>query len=191
MAESIPFLYPDAETEKGRDNGTFRRTHLRECDEQRRCFCSFWKGLALLSLLTLVLFSLITIHTVKASSLRNLTQSGSLSKYNKQYCCTRRPLTPKVDPDIDRRLPVPYRWISEYASRTAAGMDEVDRNWDAIKPVHGIVAVDHKWAAEKGLPPSTSLGSDEGKGVYTIAAYHSLHCLVGNHLQPLPKTNFR
>lgn len=57
-------------------------------------------------------------------------------------------------------------------------MAEVDKNWNAIRAAHGIVAVDHQWAAANGLPPADSLPSDNNKGVYTISAYHSLHCLV-------------
>ena len=59
-----------------------------------------------------------------------------------------------------------------------AEMAQVDRNWDAIWPTYGIVALDHQWAAEKNLHPSENLDSDPSKGVYVLEAYHILHCLV-------------
>ena len=54
----------------------------------------------------------------------------------------------------------------------------VDELWDGILPAHGIVAVDHQWAAETRIPASMSLPSDPSKGVYIIDAYHQIHCLV-------------
>lgn len=58
----------------------------------------------------------------------------------------------------------------------------VDQAWDDIVPAHGIVAVDHTWAADRQLPASLSLPSDADKGVYIIDAYHQLHCLVSLNL---------
>lgn len=83
-----------------------------------------------------------------------------------------------VSSEIDIEHWVPNHWVSDYSSADASGMDQVDKNWNNIRAAHGIVAVDHQWAAEKGLPLSDSLPSDGNKGVYTIDAYHSLHCLV-------------
>ena len=54
----------------------------------------------------------------------------------------------------------------------------VDKLWDDVLPAHGIVAVDHGWAAERRMPATMSLPSDSSKGVYIIDAYHQLHCLV-------------
>ena len=70
--------------------------------------------------------------------------------------------------------------------------------WDRIVPAHGIVAVDHEWAASHHLPDTMNLPSDSSKGVYIIDAcvafpfyhdryessnyivnsYHQLHCLI-------------
>jgi len=55
----------------------------------------------------------------------------------------------------------------------------VEALWDNITPAHGIVAVEHRWAAERQLPATISLPSDPSKGVYIIVAYHQMHCLVG------------
>lgn len=57
----------------------------------------------------------------------------------------------------------------------------VEALWDNIIPAHGIVAVEHRWAAERQLPATISLPGDPSKGVYIIDAYHQMHCLVGFH----------
>lgn len=71
-----------------------------------------------------------------------------------------------------------YRWWSKYSSMNEEEVEAVDRNWDQVVPAHGIVAVDHSWAAEHRLPASMDLPSDHSKGVYIIDAYHQLHCLT-------------
>jgi hypothetical protein len=59
-----------------------------------------------------------------------------------------------------------------------AHLGDTDKMWENITPAHGIVALDHIWAAQKHLPASMNLPSDYDKGVYIIDAYHQLHCLV-------------
>lgn len=83
-----------------------------------------------------------------------------------------------MTPDINERRLVPFRFYSEYNSADVKEMTKVDLNWDAIYPEHGLVAMDHSWAADRGLPRSQDLLSDPSKGVYAIESYHSLHCLV-------------
>lgn len=43
--------------------------------------------------------------------------------------------------------------------------------WDSIVPAHGIVAVNHTWAAAHKLPNTMSMPDDPAKGVYIIDAY--------------------
>ena len=71
-----------------------------------------------------------------------------------------------------------YNWWSKYSSPRLEDTLAVDKAWDDILPAHGIVAVDHAWAAKKGLPETISLPSDPSKGAYIIDAYHQIHCLV-------------
>ena len=71
-----------------------------------------------------------------------------------------------------------YTWTSEYSTYSSQKEGSVDKLWDDIVPAHGIVAVNHKWAAQKGLPISMDLPTDNSKGVYVIDAYHQIHCLV-------------
>jgi len=72
-----------------------------------------------------------------------------------------------------------FQWYSSIYSSTETKDDEaVNAAWDKIIPAHGIVAVDHHWAADRNLPASMSLPSDSSKGVYIIDAYHQIHCLT-------------
>ena len=71
-----------------------------------------------------------------------------------------------------------YTWWSNYSSIAPEQEPAVDEVWDKVLPAHGIVAVDHQWAAERQMPATMSLPSDSSKGVYIIDAYHQLHCLV-------------
>lgn len=74
---------------------------------------------------------------------------------------------------------VQFQWMSEvYSSSDSGSTDAVNAAWDQIVPAHGIVAVDHEWAAKHNLPASMSLFSDRSKGVYIIDAYHQVHCLT-------------
>ena len=71
-----------------------------------------------------------------------------------------------------------YTWWSMYSSIVQEQNTAVDQLWDNVLPAHGIVAVDHRWAAERRMPATMNLPSDPSKGVYIIDAYHQLHCLV-------------
>lgn len=64
-----------------------------------------------------------------------------------------------------------FQWYSSiYSSVDSKDDKAVDAAWDQIVPAHGIVAVDHQWAADRNLPASMSLPSDKSKGVYIIDA---------------------
>ena len=65
-----------------------------------------------------------------------------------------------------------FQWYTSiYSSDDPADEEAVNAAWDQIVPAHGIVAVDHVWAAEHNLPDSMSLPSDSSKGVYIIDAF--------------------
>lgn len=85
-----------------------------------------------------------------------------------------------VPKEVNREKIVPVRWANEYSSATAAGMDEVDRNWDNIDASLGLVSISHELATKHGLPPTMNDPNDRGKGVYTLEGCHSLHCLVSH-----------
>ena len=82
---------------------------------------------------------------------------------------------------------IPYLWYSDYSDGHGETTEAIDQAWDNIVAAHGIVALDHQWAAERALPPSHSLPSDHSKGVYILDAYHQIHCLVD---MTLPKMIF-
>ena len=53
-----------------------------------------------------------------------------------------------------------------------------DERWEAIDINAGIVAISDEWATEHNLPPTQRFPWDSSKGVYTLSAFHTLHCLV-------------
>lgn len=50
--------------------------------------------------------------------------------------------------------------------------------WDAIQYYHGTVALDHDYAASKGIPRSQNFPWDDTKGIYFLNGFHDLHCVV-------------
>lgn len=50
--------------------------------------------------------------------------------------------------------------------------------WDAIEYYHGTVALEHDYAASKGLPRSQNFPWDDTKGIYFLNGFHNLHCVV-------------
>ncbi|KAL2049840.1 hypothetical protein ABVK25_009935 [Lepraria finkii] len=116
----------------------------------------YWKNITIftLSISTTVLFTiLLDQHT------KQITQNASYT----------------VDTGSDEWTQ--YTWWSKFSSMVPEQEPVVDELWDDILPAHGIVAVDHQWAAERKIPASMSLPSDASKGVYIIDAYHQIHCL--------------
>ncbi|KAL8688493.1 MAG: hypothetical protein Q9218_005612 [Villophora microphyllina] len=70
----------------------------------------------------------------------------------------------------------PLAWQS---SSTYYGEDKAiaDRSWDAISIDNGTVALDDSYVKEMELPMSQRFPWDEGKGLYLLNGFHSLHCL--------------
>ncbi|TVY83823.1 Cyclochlorotine biosynthesis protein R [Lachnellula suecica] len=161
MAESVPFLNVALNHRVLVDEKDDYSTRNRP---PTRWFARHWKDIALLVTTTCTIFlSLSQVHGL-------FLHGANASKLD----CK----TSILSPEIDIQRLIPNRWISDYSSADSSGMAEVDKNWNAIRAAHGIVAVDHQWAVENGLPPADDLPSDHSKGVYTLEAYHSLHCLV-------------
>jgi hypothetical protein len=48
----------------------------------------------------------------------------------------------------------------------------------------GAIKVEHEWAAKHHLPVPQGNASD-GLAIYTVAAFHQLHCLVGSLSIPM------
>ncbi|CAD6576749.1 MAG: hypothetical protein ASARMPREDX12_000370 [Alectoria sarmentosa] len=49
--------------------------------------------------------------------------------------------------------------------------------WDAIQYYDGTVALDHDYAASKGIPRSQNFPWDDTKGIYFLNGFHDLHCV--------------
>ena len=136
----------------------------------------YWKNITIftLSISTTVLFTiLLDQHT------KQITQNASYSTlpwFLIPPLLTQAYTLAAVDTGSDEWTQ--YTWWSKFSSMVPEQEPVVDELWDDILPAHGIVAVDHQWAAERKIPASMSLPSDASKGVYIIDAYHQIHCLV-------------
>lgn len=96
---------------------------------------------------------------------------------------THRVNTYMITDDSSQSVWLRYGWWSKYSTDdhlNITAVEEVDQAWDGIVAGHGVVAIDHKWAADQGLPLSMNLPDDHSKGVYILDAYHQIHCLVGD-----------
>lgn len=60
---------------------------------------------------------------------------------------------------------------------------EAAQAWGNIEAGHGLVAVDRKWASAQDLPSTFEHPRHGDKVVYTIEAYHHIHCVVS---PPMP-----
>ena len=63
---------------------------------------------------------------------------------------------------------------------------EAAQAWDNIEAGHGLVAVDREWASARDLPSTFEHPRHVDKFVYTIEAYHQIHCVVS---LPTPRPN--
>lgn len=179
MVEASPFLSSYGEAEIWEE----KREVLETKSRRRNFLLKHWKTAAfiLIYVTHMVILWSVGFRIQKSctpekkpecrQSLRKLRSDFSTTMVYLLSLCT-------VSSDIDIQRWVPSRFTSDYSSADASGMEQVGRNWNAIHASHGIVAVDHQWAAEHGLPLADSLQRDSSKGVYTLEAYHSLHCLV-------------
>ena len=65
-----------------------------------------------------------------------------------------------------------------YDSKNDTHLDEV---WEAIDINDGVLAIPDDWAAQYNLAPTQRFPWDHSKGIYTLTAFHDLHCLVSTH----------
>ena len=72
---------------------------------------------------------------------------------------------------------IPYQNKTEYS-----GDNETIANvlWEASNSTSaGAIALNHEWAALKGLIRAQSFPGDTGKGIYYVQGIHDVHCTVG------------
>lgn len=83
--------------------------------------------------------------------------------------------------DIGRDPAVRFPWSTGYGPEIT-NHSLADERWEALNINAGIVALPDKWATEHNLPPTQRFPWDPTKGVYTLSAFHTLHCLVSSIL---------
>ncbi len=60
-----------------------------------------------------------------------------------------------------------------------------DKAWEDINIDMGSVALDHQYVSTMNLPTAQPFPWDDDKGIYLLAGFHDMHCLV-NTRQPTP-----
>lgn len=147
----IPLASYDSDKDLGEERVTTR--------DQRKSFWHPWRDIALILLATANLVLVVLYFRSTGSGQKTWSSSYTgLETHPAKW--------------------IPYHWWSEYGSSDDNQTAAVDAAWAAIHPAHGIVAIDHKWAAERQLPAAMNFPSDSSKGIYELEAYHMLHCLT-------------
>ena len=182
MAESTPFINASGDQESFDNIEYTDKEEMKHTVPRGVLFSPKLKDLALSISVLLTVFLLMNVALQRNSPLLNGRPGPgrvNLCKYKQivLFLILNAYESP-VTADVDQERLIPMRFYSDYSSVDASGMRQVDLNWDAINSEHGIVALDHEWAAEKGLPRAQDLPSDPSKGVYSLEAYHALLCLV-------------
>ena len=77
---------------------------------------------------------------------------------------------------LQANVEVPYQSKTEYSGENEALATDL---WEAINSTSaGAVALDHHWAASKGLIRAQEFPWDSDKGIYYIQGFHDVHCVV-------------
>ena len=81
-----------------------------------------------------------------------------------------------ISADLQADVKVPYQAKTEYSGEDEGLATEL---WEAINSTSaGAVALDHDWAASKGLIRAQDFPWDTNKGIYYIQGIHDVHCVV-------------
>ena len=79
---------------------------------------------------------------------------------------------------LQAEVEVPYQYKTEYSGENEGLATEL---WEAINSTSaGAVALDHRWAASKGLIRAQDFPWDTDKGLYYIQGIHDVHCVVSS-----------
>ncbi len=81
---------------------------------------------------------------------------------------------------LARDQSIEYAWWTPYSSVNGSDA-EAHRLWEAIDIDTGVLAIPDAWARDHDLPLAVRFPWDDTKGLYLVAAYHNLHCLVRRH----------
>ena len=83
---------------------------------------------------------------------------------------------------------IPYQYKTEYSGDNETLANEL---WEAINSTSaGAIALDHEWAASKGLIRAQNFPWDTGKGIYYVQGIHEVHCVVGFTVAQCAHGNF-
>ena len=82
----------------------------------------------------------------------------------------------KFSAGLQANVGIPYQSKTEYSGEDEGLATEL---WEAINTTSaGAVALDHHWAASKGLIRAQDFPWDTDKGIYYIQGIHDVQCVV-------------
>ncbi|KAB8349605.1 hypothetical protein FH972_023628 [Carpinus fangiana] len=79
--------------------------------------------------------------------------------------------------NLKRDVPSHFNTSSKFGLGTRSDIQR-SINWESLDTSAGEIALDNTWAAQKGLPASTSFWWDQSqRSIYLVNGHHNLHCL--------------
>jgi hypothetical protein len=76
---------------------------------------------------------------------------------------------------LQREIPIAIHADTEYTQKNVTAITEL---WQKLSGDPGVVALPDSFVEEKHLPRAMRFPWDETRGVYLLAGFHNLHCLV-------------
>jgi hypothetical protein len=106
-------------------------------------------------------------------------RDGDTSFYGKHVQSLQMPSLLTTDiAKLERNVPIAIQPNTEY---TEDNMTAVTALWQKLSGDPGVVALPEAFVKDKNLPHAMRFPWDEDKGVYLLAGFHNLHCLVCTH----------
>lgn len=89
--------------------------------------------------------------------------------------------------DLQANVEIPYQYKTDYSGENETLANEL---WEAINSTSaGAVALDHHWAASKGLIRAQNFPWDTEKGIYYVQGIHDVHCVASSIMADFSRSN--
>lgn len=194
MSESTPFKQDFEANDHGSQEEADELAKQNKPRSQARLIRTslFVSVLGNISLAVCCVFLSLLLYSERCQPCEGRTAAKSSSSLSECYCCLWRKevlilLALTALPGIEQETEMPIRFGWQYYAATVEEMEQVDRNWERINSDAGVVSIPHAKLAQAGVLPAQDDPSDPSKGVLSLQAYHSLHCLVSPEKSPCRK----
>ena len=137
---------------------------------------SRWKAWSLMGTLAISICLNISLF-LGLVHIRDRVSSESTSRYGmfeKTAHMKMQELMALVNLKYSQEIPLPFD--TQYS--TTPNKTHMDFLWESLGDFPGVVALDANFVREKQLPATYEFPWDSSKGVYILASFHYLHCLV-------------